>query len=220
MNKQRGFTLVEAAVAIGVVAILSGIIIPLVLKNIRDAQIARAKNDLHVIAAALASEIRDTGGRPRAGNGVANGPTGAADAYWFSGGRLPTVNAHAANGVVALPNANNTPQTFENLLAIPPAAPANVMFGLPAAAAGAHVLAYRGPYLGVDMAEKSDPWGNAYLLIGYNAHGEASGGPLYLVSAGPLGTINDVNLVIANNAAVAAWTYTNGSEENLVQRLN
>ena len=60
----RGFTLIEAAVAIAVVAILSGIVIPLVVKNMRDSQIARAKNDVQVIAAAIAAQLKDTGVRP------------------------------------------------------------------------------------------------------------------------------------------------------------
>jgi prepilin-type N-terminal cleavage/methylation domain-containing protein len=52
MNQRRGFTLVEVAVAIAVVAILAAIIIPMLLKNLRDARRARARNDLQVIAGA------------------------------------------------------------------------------------------------------------------------------------------------------------------------
>ncbi|MDR3670617.1 MAG: type II secretion system protein, partial [Holophaga sp.] len=104
MNKQRGFTLVEAAVAIGVVGILSGIIIPMVLRNIRSAQIARAKNDIHVLAAAMAAQLRDTGTRPVAAGGP-GGATGVAHAVWCSDGAEPYLGPPAlpGGGPVAVP---------------------------------------------------------------------------------------------------------------------
>ena len=81
--RQQGFTLIEAAVAIAVVAILSGIIVPLVVKNLQDSQVARAKNDVQVIAGAVASQIKDTGGRPaHAGPGRPRWPRSARWRRW------------------------------------------------------------------------------------------------------------------------------------------
>lgn len=91
-HRSNGFTLIEAAVAIAVIAILSGIIVPLVVKNIRDSQQARAKNDVQVIAAALASQLKDTGNRPT--RGAAN-----ASQNWVSGpngGATPAVTGFTA----------------------------------------------------------------------------------------------------------------------------
>ena len=209
--------------AIGVVAILSGIIIPLVLKNIRDSQIARAKNDLHVIAAAMASQLRDTGGRPRAAGGP-NGATGVAGSYWFSTANMPAVVNPAAGApvgvVVAFPAAVAN-QTFTNLFSIGPGDAVNfplahIMFNT---VAGAE-FSYKGPYLAADMAGKSDPWGRAYVILGYDATGEAHNGPIWVVSAGPSGQILSTNLVVANNHYREVWDPTEVSAGNIAVRIN
>lgn len=214
----HGFTLIEAAVAIAVVAILSGIVIPLVVKNLRDSQIARAKNDVQVLAAAIASQIKDTGRTPRAAGGL-NGATGAANAMWGSG---PTGTANIAGLAVA---ANNT---FLNLFT-PDArvaaelTAANTMFGF-AAATAQQELQYRGPYLGSDVAAKLDPWGNRYVIIGYNANSGAINGPVWVICAGPNGTINAANATY--NAATgypSTWNYgiaNSTSADDIVVRVN
>ncbi|MDR3672443.1 MAG: prepilin-type N-terminal cleavage/methylation domain-containing protein [Holophaga sp.] len=216
MNRTKGFTLVEAAVAIGVVAILSGIIIPLVLKNVRDARNARARSDIKVIAGAIASQLKDTGSRPTAAGGP-GGSTGAADAIWFSGGQSPTVGG--VNLLGGAPEVNNT---LGNLLAVAGNG-GNPLFNL-MAVAGPGRAQYRGPYLGTDMAQKSDPWGRAYLVLGYNEAGQASNGPIWVISAGEAGTIamnNVVDPAAGGNVHPPAWDYTlAGSETNIAVRVN
>jgi prepilin-type N-terminal cleavage/methylation domain-containing protein len=217
MNRAKGFTLVEVAVAIGVVAILSGIIIPLVLKSVRDARNARARNDIQVIVAAIASQLKDTGTRPHAPGGP-GGCTGQGDAVWFSSGQSPTV-AGAVLLPAAGPQVNNT---FTNLLATSGNG-GNGLFNLPAA--NGHPSAqYNGPYLGTDMAQKSDPWGHAYVVLGYNEDGQANGGPIWVVSAGEAGTIALNNLGLppgAGGGHQPVWDYTvPGSESNIAVRVN
>lgn len=212
MNNKKGFTLVEAAVAIGVVAVLAGIIIPLVLKNLNDARRARARNDINVIVAALASEMRDTGSRPTGAAGAGpGGCQGAGDVVWQSSGHLPN-----AVGGAALLAGVPAGQTFGNLLAAPPGAAANALFGL---APVGREFAYRGPYLGMDMARKADPWGNAYLILGYNANGQAQRSPIWVVSAGEAGTLAAANL--AAPGGLDDWdTALAGSETNIAVRVN
>ena len=213
-NRQgkRGFTLIEAAVAIAVVAILSGIIVPLVVKNLRDSQRARALNDVQVIAAAVASQLKDTGRRPQFAAGPA-GATGAAQAIWGSGGT-------AIAGIA--PAAANT---FLNLFCTVPAVAggdaAQVLFyNAPTPVSPSTEFSYRGPYLANDVAAKSDPWGNRYIILGYNAGSQGVNGPIWILSAGPDGTVLAANRTVAANAYPATWATTTTSADDIVVRVN
>jgi len=229
MNKAQGFTLVEAAVAIGVVAVLSGIIIPLVLKSMRDAKIARARNDIMVIAGAIAHQLKDTGTRPRAAVvGVVNPPTGVGNALWFSDGAMPVVV-----GPMAAPLGPRNANTFATLFATNISSPVgNLLFGFEPRPGGEE-FGYKGPYLATDAARKTDPWGNAYVILGYNADGQDSGGPIWVVSAGEGRTIEQVNLTrVAGTPRPGGgggnfpptypilWNYNGRSETNIAVRVN
>ena len=219
-----GFTLVEAAVALAVVAILAGLITPVVQGVLERARVARARNDLQIIAGAIAAQLKDTGTRPR----WANGP-GGADAImqevWYSAGMAPAVGAMPPNDArIPSPLGVGGPNTFTNLLTAPnPArgisqADADHLFRSPLDPPGTPAR-YSGPYLSPGFAEQSDPWGRAYLILGYNNYGAASQGPIWVVSAGPLGTINPMNLVATGLAYPKVWNPTNGSEGNLAVRV-
>ena len=71
-GNKKGFTLVEVVVAIAVVALLAGILVPLISKNIEDSKKARAKNEAVVIAAAIGSLYKDVGWWPTTDS---DGPT-------------------------------------------------------------------------------------------------------------------------------------------------
>lgn len=222
-SSQRGFTLIEAAVAIAVVAILSGIIIPLVVKNMRDSQVARAKNDVQVIAAAIASQIKDTGRRPAfaagpnvavpAGGGIASG---LGQAIWASG---PSPRTNVA-GIG--PGAGNS---FVNLFTVGVQdvanyAAANVMFGSVANSE----FSYRGPYLGTDVAMKTDPWGSPYYILGYNATSQGYNGAIWVVCAGPDKGVQAVNRTATATGYPTTWDQTAAtgllSQDDIVVRVN
>ena len=202
MRRQQGFTLIEASVAIAVVALLSGVIAPMVINNVKQAQIARAASDVQSIATVVSAQLKDTGARPSAALGP-GGATGAtAFAAWYSGPALAAATGSFCGAFVAA-------NTFLNLFT--PAtgtATCNVMFALPAYVAGKTSGSYLGPYMGETDALKVDPWGNPYEIIGYNVSGGTTGS-LYVVCLGPDGATLAAN---SNNAALPAnWTITAGS---------
>jgi len=217
MSKQKGFTLIEAAVAIAVVAILSGIIVPLVVKNVKDSQVARARNDVQVIAGIIGTQYKDTGSRPIAGGIGAS--TGGADQGWFSGsGILAAAAPTIAGSTIAFPLQN----TFTNLFtttAVAGTALQQTMFGLPATTAITAEFAYKGPYMSPADALKTDPWGTPYIILGYNLTQQAANGPIWVASLGP-----DRATVNTNVAAVppATWTTTAGGTgaDDIVARVN
>lgn len=216
-SRAQGFTLIEAAVAIAVVAILSGIIVPLVVKNLRDSQRARALNDIQVIAGAIGSQIKDTGTRPVSAGGP-NGSNGAtANATWYSG---PALTGQPATGWAGVFVAANS---FTNLFtaATPAAGGAVQTLFYGAAAAAGHTanteFAYKGPYMGTPDAAKTDPWGHPYLILGYNVTQQTANGPIWVVSAGPNGAFAGGN---ANPTPPAAWGTGGNSADDIVMRVN
>lgn len=205
-TRQQGFTLIEAAVAIAVVAILSGIIVPLVVKNLQDSQIARAKNDVQVIAAAIASQIKDTGTRPSAASGPGSS-TGVGSVSWQS--------STAAVTGVTLTASNNT---FTNLFTnkdVSGTAPGNTLFGTTFGSE----FSYKGPYLAPDVTAKSDPWGKPYFILGYSATNLGTGGPIWVVSAGPNGAVT-TGSTIASLEVLATWATDTNAADDIVVRVN
>jgi prepilin-type N-terminal cleavage/methylation domain-containing protein len=211
-NRKQGFTLIEAAVAIAVVAILSGIIVPLVIKNLRDSQRARALNDVQVIAAAVASQMKDTGRRPMYAAGP-GGSTGAGQAIWASGGTaIPGINPAAAN-------------TFTNLFCATPIAtggdaPQVLFYNAGTTVSPSTEFAYKGPYLANDVAAKSDPWGNKYVILGYNATSSGYNGPVWVLSSGPDGRVLAANYTATATGYPATWTTTTTSADDIAVRVN
>ncbi len=218
MKKQQGFTLIEAAVAIAVVAILSGIVVPLVVKNISDAQSARAKNDVQVIAAAVASQYKDFGSRPNFDSG--GYALGSADHVWMSGGGSQCQDV--------LGGGNAGYQTFLQLFAGMDAntgsttaattAQLNALWGTTAGGE----FSWKGPYLSWDVANKSTPWGGKYYVFGYNANGQANKTPIWVVCPGPDNRIDvTANPVATSAGLLQVWTPGTGfSEDDIAVRVN
>ncbi|MDR3672687.1 MAG: hypothetical protein P4L36_17705, partial [Holophaga sp.] len=98
---------------------------------------------------------------------------------------------------------------------------ANAMFGFTPRQPWAEV-GYKGPYLGSELQSMMDPWGTRYLILGYNEHGQATGGPIWIVSAGPRKTITPANLTPdgGTHEYTSHWTLAGLSEQNLVLRVN
>lgn len=215
MTRDRGFSLVDTAVVVGVAGILGGMVLPLVLKTLQDARTARARHDLNVIAAAIVAQMQDTGGRPMADGGP-GGCTGRTGSLWYSSPQVPSFGP-----LDWLRNFLGT-NTFANLFCAQDRAAGNALFGLGRELARDR-FQYRGAYLAESAAGQGDPWGHAYLVLGYNHRGQAANGPIWVVCAGPDGTVAPANLLGqepgVGGALPAVWDYSGLSAGNLAVRV-
>lgn len=132
---QRGFTLVEVIVVAGIIAILAGILVPLILKEIDEARITRAYADSRSISTAIIIMKKDTGRWPNL-----DGSCAATATFIYGEGALP---------------ADLAAQGYDQTSAVP--------FDdyLTSDAGGCYGARWKGPYLAHTSA---DPWGNAYIM--------------------------------------------------------
>jgi len=153
LRETRGFTLIEVIVVIAVVAILAAILTPSVVKNIDDSKIARAKNEVQVIGAAMTSFYKDLGRWP-----TSNGSTGNPDSlYMLNGpGNTPSydnsVNNHA-NWWTYYKDTNTYGDLMENHLIKNDPKGGSVDYPTTGE------YRWHGPYL---SEIKADPWGSYY----------------------------------------------------------
>ena len=63
-KREKGFTLIEVIVVAGIIAILAGILVPMIFKEIDEARITRATADIKSIQTAILVMKKDTGSWP------------------------------------------------------------------------------------------------------------------------------------------------------------
>jgi general secretion pathway protein G len=189
-GRQEGFTLVEIIVVIAVIAILAAIMTPSIIKNIDDSKIARAKNDVQVLGAAIADFYKDTGKWPSDDD-----PSSGSSNYLYvletSDGNTPGHSGTDTGGWVTWGATRR--DTFENQLILnDPKGGGN-----PYPTSGE--FRWKGPYIN---EIKSDPWGNKYYcnVIGLWKNGTGGYQATFVLSAGPDGVINtDVKQLISDS---------------------
>ena len=189
--KSRGFTLIELAVVLAVIAILAAVLTPLVTGYIDQARETRAQSDVRAIATAVLSYQRDTSRFPIYSDiSSANSDVPAA-ADLQGDGDAPTTGAGwALTSSIDLDEYLNTEK-----------------LGLPTSARGGRV-AYRGPYLAI----AADPWGNAYVINADALTRTSITNHGYVVSAGP-------NLTLETTRDQArTGSFTIGGDD-IVQRI-
>jgi prepilin-type N-terminal cleavage/methylation domain-containing protein len=158
MKRNSGFTLIEMVVVLAVVAILAAILTPTIAKNINDAKIARANNEVQVIAAAIGSFYKDLGRWPTS-NGADFTDTiqllySTGDTPAIQGAGVDEEEYWLADGTGW---AANLTDTFDNqLIANTPGGgapyPNDTTVPRPE-------LRWRGPYI---TEVRADPWGSHY----------------------------------------------------------
>jgi prepilin-type N-terminal cleavage/methylation domain-containing protein len=187
MKANKGFTLLEVAVVLAVIAILAAILTPIVTSYIDQARVTRASNDVKKIAEAINLFKRDTGTYPgyniaseaAAGSALSYGTNGLSGCLLTGSSVTGTVNSSGVASLGAWSCANaGLLETYLNLNSLGFTAADNSVGGK---------TSFRGPYL--DGLSGSDPWGNRYAVNSSNFSASATSWA-YAVSAGPDGVID------------------------------
>jgi len=166
--RQSGFTLIEMVVVLAVVAILAAIMTPTIMKNIDDSKMARANNEVQVIAAALASCYKDLGFWPRSSDHANAATRNNLVLLYSAQGDVATSSLGQANPWIST---TATAGTLESQLI---ANPGYTTTG---------ERRWAGPYI----AEiKADPWGNRYAVnVGQMATTGAAAQAVWVYCTGP-----------------------------------
>ncbi len=161
LREQKGFTLIEVIVVAGIIAILAGILVPLIFKEIDESKITRATADIKSISTAIMVMKKDTGNWPNLdGSTVDCNPTMT---LLVGAGNMPgNMAAQGYNGM--------TYSLIDSYLA--------------EEGTNCYGAKWKGPYM---AHVGKDPWGNAYII---NADSFSATAPVWIISAGPNGQID------------------------------
>jgi general secretion pathway protein G len=168
-----GFTLIELVVVVAILAVLAGVLVPMVSGEVDDARVARAQTDMKTIGNALTTYRTHTGIWPS--NTVTNGAPAS----------YGNTSEDCAQFTCLYANTFN----FAN-------------WGGPYLNSGfrsGNTWRVAGSTPGQGLL---DPWGHAYKVWFYAVNGQMGvGGGLLLVCAGPDGVVNTTRANAANGVA-------------------
>ena len=182
MKTNKGFTLIEMAVVLAVIAILAAILTPIVTGYIDQARVTRSQNDVKKIAQAVLLYKRDTAvfpGYDTYAHATAQGTTGLQSCLTSDATTPTAAQTGAANYNTACTGSTGDLQVYVNL---------NTMGVFTNNSSSEKVgggTKMRGPYL--DGLGGQDPWGVEYVVTSKNfstATGTTSN-YAFAVSAGP-----------------------------------
>jgi prepilin-type N-terminal cleavage/methylation domain-containing protein len=202
MRTEKGFTLIEMAVVLAIIALLAAILTPVVTSYVDQARTTRAHNDVKKIAQGILFFNRDTGVFPayntltlaRAGatpniDCLVSGTSTTLDAAFLGAGPWTCSSTGLLTQYL---NVNSLGVTTANV---------------------AGVISYRGPYL--DGLTGLDPWSNPYIVNSDNLAktGANSVNYAFALSAGPDGVI-DTTQDIARST-----NFTGGADDDIVSLI-
>jgi prepilin-type N-terminal cleavage/methylation domain-containing protein len=173
--RSKGFTLIELAVVLAIIAVLAAVLTPMVSGYLDQARVARAQADVRTIADAIKLYNRDTGRWPiyDSLSDYSNDTVPKVE-IGTNGGGAPTIGAGGTGWALGATLSGTSLELYIN----------NDRTGV--GNASFPRAGWRGPYIGtVD----SDPWGNKYLLTAGNLKRNSSN-HAYILSAGANGAID------------------------------
>jgi len=161
-GNQKGFTLIEVIVVAGIIAILAGILVPMIMNQVDDAKVSKAQGDMKSIQSSIMNFKKDTSSWPTK-TADAAAPATLLITDQAVPGERPTIPGGTAGW-----NTGVTERLINHL---------------GATGATTYGTSWKGPYMG---SAGADPWGHAYII---NADQFATNNPVWIVSAGPDGRI-------------------------------
>jgi len=161
-NDKRGFTLIEVVVVAGIIAILAGILVPMIFNQIDESRKTRALADCKSIQTAIMTFRKDTGAWPVKSDST----TSDVSLLSGSGTDLPDADLEAQNFDISKRQLYTKHLKSDN----------NTFYG----------TQWKGPYMTVVEA---DPWGNTYITNSKNFNDNPAT-PVWIISAGPDGKLD------------------------------
>ena len=164
VRNSRGFTLIEVIVVAAIIAILAGILVPMIFNQVDEARVTKAKAECDSISKAIKKFKVDTSSWPNR-----TAPAPAAPDVTF----LSSSNGTAIDPAVLTGKGFDTTGTASSFSA-------HLKSDNGAYGAGR----WKGPYETLDSA---DPWGNQYICNIKDI--DTAGKPVWVLSAGPNATL-------------------------------
>ena len=179
---ERGFTMLEIIVVLAVVAVMAGVLSPMILNYVDDARKAKAESDVRTLSSLILQLTKDVQHFPIYFDGTKT--TGDPDIELLQGpGNDPAENDASGHGW--LPATSKKDDLENHLLINKPGGTTSTTSPPKYATSGRS--SWRGPY--TDQLTP-DPWGNRYLVNIKNGDpGAAAGKVIWVLSAGPNGKI-------------------------------
>ncbi len=183
----RGFTLLEITIILAVIAILGLLLAPSIINFLNQSRLARAQNDVEILAEAVYEFFNDTGFFPQWGDAERTRRI----SLLVSAGAVPDVEPGAGGWAVVAPDAIDriTNQLINNRPSF-----GSRGYPLKTAASGS---GWNGPYMSADLLP--DPWGNRYVVNveflsvmpgALEADGFQQKRAVWALSAGPDGVVD------------------------------
>jgi general secretion pathway protein G len=179
MRGNRGFTLIEVIVVAAIIAILAGILVPMIFNQIDEAKKTRAQGECKSISNAVMLFRKDTDKWP----------------YYVPAGNCSTDTYTTIQGGGAIPPLDNPTGAWGvdvNDIAL------DLILNISSIQPPVAQTCYNDKAKSYLPGASADPWGNQYIV---NAANFAGTNPVWAISAGPNGCIDtSINSQTLNDA--------------------